>query len=264
MSRTVLQELDVLDHLLADACFNIDREALRLKKTVMIDAEKDLHKLKADITKDVLSDDYLVELHEDQNLGIRASLLDGVTITDLDKETLVLRPDHFSVQHYKAGTLNKACDYLILTSFNGERYALFIDLKTSIGREPNDGKLDFSGSDYDSNMVWQMIGADALLDNLTGVVSKRLRYQGKLTGVRAGSHICELKKCAKTPLASYKRRYIILYLKVVPHTNATQGGVRTTGVKIPYELCLESEVCALQVSNNNKLKIGELIACVGA
>lgn len=264
MSRTFLKELDSLDHILADACFNIDREALRSNKTIMIDAEKDLHKLRADITKDILSGDYLVELHENHNFGISASLLDSVTITDLDKETLVLKPDHFSVQHYKAGTLNKACDYLILTSFSRERYALFIDLKTSIGQEPNDGKLNFIGSDYDSNMVWQMMGADALLDNLTGVVYKRMRYQGKLTGARAGSHICELKKCAKTQLASYKRRYIILYLKVVPHTNATQGGIRTTGVKIPYELCLESEVCALQVSNNKKLKFGELIACVGA
>ena len=263
MRRIVLQELDTLDHLLADACYRVDRKKLLLEGKVTIDATKDLHKLRTDITKDILNDDYLVELWEDQNLGIMASLLSRVTITDLDKETLVLKPDHFAVQHYKAGTLNKACDYLILTCFQNQKYALFIDLKTSIGREPNDGKLDFRGSDYDSDMVWQMIGADALLDNLTGVVYKRMTYQGG-AGVRARSHFSELKQCAKTPLAKYRRRYIILYLNVASRSNATNGGVRPTSVRTPYDQCLESEVRALQVSNGQKLQFGELIACVEA
>ena len=108
-----------------------------------------------------------------------------------------------------------------------------------------------------------MIGADALLDNLTGVVYKRTAYQGKGTGTRAGTHVAQLNKCAKTPLAKYRRRYIILYLKVAPHTNATNGGIRPTSAKKPYDQCLESEVCALQVSNGKKLKFGDLIACVG-
>lgn len=264
MGRTVLQELDELDHILADACYRVDREKLRLEGKVTIDETKDLRKLRADITKDILNDCCMVELCEDQNLGIMASLLGRVTITDLDKETLILKPDHFAIQHYRAGTLNKACDYLILTCFKNEKYALFIDLKTSIGREPIDGKLDFVGSDYDSSMVWQMIGADALLDNLTGVVYKRMTYQVGNMGARARSHVSGLKKCAKNPLATYKRRYIILYLKVVPHTNTTKGGISTTSVKPPYDQCLESEVCALQVSNGVKMNFGELIACVGA
>lgn len=263
MSRAVLQELDVLDHVLADACYRVDREKLRLEGKVTIDEAKDLLKLRANITKDILNDCCMVELCEDQNLGIMASLLGRVTIIDLNKETLVLKPDHFAIQHYRAGTLNKACDYLILTCFQNEKYALFIDLKTSIGREPIDGKLDFVGSDYDSSMVWQMIGADALFDNLTWVVYKRMTYQVGDMGTRARLHVSELKKYAKTPLANYKRRYIILYLKVIPHTNTTRGGISTTSVKPPYDRCLESEVCALQVSNNKKLRFGELIACVG-
>ena len=263
MSRMVLQELDSLDYILADACYRVDRDKLESDGAVAIDRNKDSLRLKVKPIADCLNNNCSVELLEECHFGVNASLLKKVTLTELHRETLVLKPDHFAVQHFKSGTLNKACDYLILTRFNNENYALFLDLKTSIGREPNNGKLDFRGSDYDSNMIWQMIGADILFDGLTQAVYKSVTYHGDVNIVRPKSHASDLKKCAKIPLAGYKRRYIVLYMKVTPHTNVTNGGIRMTSARLPYEKCLESEVCALQVANGDSLGMGELISCVG-
>lgn len=263
MSRGVLQELDSLDHILTDTCYRVDRGKLESDGVVTVDRNNDCLRLKVNLIVDWLNNNCSVELHEDRHLGVNAALLEKVTIKDLHRETLVLKPDHFTVQHFKRGTYNKACDYLILTRFNEENYALFIDLKTSIGREPNDGKLDFRGSDYDSGMIWQMIGADTLFDGLTGVVYKDATYQGGGTVSRINSYASDLKKCAKKPLAKYKRRYIVLYMKITPHTNATSGGIQTTSLRFPHDECLEREVCALEVSNGDSLKLGELISCVG-
>ena len=265
MSRTVLQELDALDYILADACYRVDRDKLVSDGTVTIDRNKDCLRLKVTPIVDLFNDNCSVELREDCHLGVHASLLKKVTIEELHRDTLTLKPDHFVVQHFKGKTYNKACDYLILTTFNNENYALFIDLKTSIGRNPNDGKLDYQGSEYDSDMVWQMIGADNLFDGLTGTVYKSGVYQGQGCApvIRTKSHAYDLKKCAQTPLAKYKRRYIVLYMKVTPHTNVTSGGIRTTSTRLPHDECLEREVCVLQVSDGDSLKIGELISCVG-
>ena len=263
MVRTVLQELDSLDHILSDACYRVDRDKLESDGIVTIDKNNDRLRLKVNTIIDRLNDNCSVELEEDCHLGVNASLLEKVTIKALHRETLALKPDHFVVQHFKGGTYNKACDYLILTRFNNENYALFIDLKTSIGRAPNNGKLDFHGSDYDASMIWQMIGADNIFDGLTSVVYKNVTYQRGGIVDRTHSHVFDLKKCAKTPLAKYKRRYIILYMKVSPHTNATNGGIQMTNVRFPHDECLEREVCVLQVSNGDSLEIGELISCAG-
>ena len=265
MSRLCLRELDSLEYILADACYRVDRDVLAKEGTVLIDYNKDKCSLRANLKYNNILQAYGVELQEEQNLMIQANLLKKVTITGLHKDSLVLKPDHFMVQHFRGRTWNKACDYLILTRFNDEDYAFFIELKTSISLNPDDhARLVFKGFDYDSGMIWQMIGANVLFDNLIEVVYKSTKYHALYTGPRAKSHLQELKGCATSQLAKYKRIYVVLYSKVIAHPNTTVGGIRKTGMVVPNEASLERDVYALQIDDESSRSIGELIACAGS
>ncbi len=260
MSRTILKELDVLAGILAGQCVSIDRKQWDENGTMTVDKKAACKELKVHLFFDYLQNDYRVVLEESKNQDIDANLLKNVTLTGLHAETLVLRPDHFAVQHFKGGTWNKACDYLVLTRFAKTKYAVFIDLKTSIGREPGtDEELNFQGSEYDSGMVWQMLGADALFDNLIDVV-----YRSACSmNTTATSRVSALTNCGQTPLAQYKRRYLILYRTVIEHPNTTVGGVRSTGFIPPNDLLLERKVHVFHVGNHEALSMGALLACAG-
>lgn len=259
MSRTCLRELDNLEDVLANTCYSVDKDRCDGQGKVTIDLSTDGHLLQTPLCVNHLTMCASVELKEEQHQNVNASLLKKVTLTDLHMESLVLRPDHFSVQHFKPRTWNKACDYLILTVFNKTKYALFVDLKTSLECAPDShGRLVFQGLSYHSGMVWQMMGADALFDGLVNVVHKTSH---KLK--RAKSHVSELRLCGNTSLAAYRRRYLVLYQTVKCNSNTTGGGASTTQFVVPNDACLEQEVKTLEVCNNEKKCIGDLIVAAG-
>lgn len=259
MSRTCLKELDDLEGILAKVCFPVDRDQFDDSGKLTIDRTGDCLSLQVDMLVNPLSSAGCVELLEEQHQNVNASLLKKVTVKELHSESLVLRPDHFAVQHFKPKTWNKACDYLILTTFNGTKYALFIDLKTSLECKPDaNGRLVFQGLPYHSEMVWQMMGADALFDGLVNVVHKTSHKMP-----RAKSHDSELRLCGNSSLAAYKRRYLVLYQAIQNHPNMTAGGISSTSIRSPNDLCLENEVKVLEVTNNEEKSIGALIGAAG-
>lgn len=264
MSRRSLTELDVLERLLAQGCYSVNWPTNNLEESISINRKADKRLLTHPTTRDFLAGDASVVLEETKHVGINASLLEQVTIAGLNVETLVLKPDNFAVQHYKGGTWNKACDYLVLTEFDSKKYAIFIDLKTSIGCDPaDDGSLIFQGSEYDSDMVWQMLGADLLFNGLLNTAYLRTRYYIENTQRRAKSYKSEMKICCQTPLSSYNRRYLILYMNKKIRTSTTSGGIQSTGACAPNDACLESRVLAKQVANKEVINIGDIVSFVG-
>lgn len=264
MSRQVLTELDVLERLLAQGCYSVDWFSDDPDESISVNRTKDKRLLTLPTTRDFLAGSASVVLEEMKHVGKNASLLEQVTIEGLNVETLVLKPDNFVVQHYKHGTWNKACDYLVLTEFDSEKYAIFIDLKTSIGCDPaDDGSLIFQKSEYDSDMVWQMLGADLLFNGLLNAVYLRTRYYIDNTLGRAKSYKSEMKFCSQTPLSSYNRRYLILYMNTKTRTTTTNGGIQSTGACAPNDACLGSKVLAKQVVNKEVVNIGDIVSFVG-
>lgn len=260
MNRTWLKELTDLEGILATSCFSADWSQFDNQENMLINRAASYMRTKIGIKYDYSVEKWTVELTEAKHQGIDAALLKKVTLTDLDAEALVLCPDHFAVQHFKGGTWNKACDYLVLTRFGEGKYAFFIELKTSIECEPdNNGALAFGKSAYDASIVWQMLGADALFDGLVDVVFKGKR----VTSPRAKSYKAEMMKCVKSDLAQYKRRYVVLFQNIKSLINTTGGGVQSTAFVPPNDACLESSVYVFQVENNECVSIGALVGHTG-
>lgn len=164
----------------------------------------DRRPLKVDVNNDrVLGTTSVMLREEDPH-----ALLKSFKITGMDSSSLVVKPDHFSVQHFQASTFNKACDYLLLTKFEGEKYAIFIDLKTDIFEDPDKDSMTFRFNEAkDEEIVWQMIGSDAILDGLADVLSKKLNKVHQ-------SFVANRNQSRKGGLAEFSRRYLILYMKV--------------------------------------------------
>jgi hypothetical protein len=253
MNRRRLTELNTLDCVLASTCLVVDEKGVAPRP------------IKVPVAKSVLSETAHVKLEESQHENVNASLLKSVTLTDIDDESLVLKPDHFGIRYYRPGTWNKACDYLVLTSFDGARYAVFIDLKTSIGTEPDcEGRLAFRGAAYDSGMIWQMLGADLLFDGLENAVYRTECHSAGKNTKRLSSHVQSLVQRQKTALAKYKRRYVILYQTVKLRGNGTAGGISTTAAGLsPNDASLESPVYAFKVTNGESVRLGELLSNIG-
>ena len=242
MPRQHLKELDDLSAILAAQGLLFDEDRAKQGEAV----KYELHDLRVPVRNDILNPaNFFATLEEkEQSARLRSVRVDG-----LDSESLILKPDHFGIGFYRSGTRNRACDFLILTKYNGDKYALFIDLKTVIGEHPtgtNGEILSFSGL-YNQKMVWQMIGADAAFDGLLDSVLKN----------RAGRRMTAYNSkriCATSALAKYKRRYLILYMRTdIQSKNAT----KKTQVPVPpNDLALESSVHVyrLMVSPDGKSK----------
>lgn len=157
-------------------------------------------------------------------------------IDDLDSDTIVLKPDRFSIAHFKKGTYNKACDYLVLTKPVGatgsELYAFFIDLKTdaraiSFNPEETAGNLDYS-IDSEKERLWQMAGARVLLDSLMGL-SKKLGYIPDLYQFR----------CVCFDFCSTKIR-----------VSASNGGAIATKLNLPSSKLIDCERAYWYITRN--------------
>lgn len=199
-------------------------------------------KLYVPITTDVtFGNDYAVLEELDPLAKLKSVKLKGIDRT----KTLILKADHFTLGYFKAETWCKACDFLVLTEHGRKKYALFIDLKTSVEDDFEDNcKLKCNKSDYNTKIIWQMLGADALFDGLIDVVSKV--NSSAMRDTKANK-----TQSANSELASYKRRYVILYLKANPINTLTSGSIARTGVlRKPNLKSLESDVLALDVLND--------------
>ena len=236
--------LDDVERLLAKNVFHLDTQEK------LVDGMTSKVKSKVLIVKcglDPLLQQSSVQLVED-DAGAGLNL---VTLTNLDPDTLVLKPDHFGVHYFKRKTYNKACDYLVLTKFQGERYAIFIDLKTVVAEDQNLGDSIFRWEeDYDAEIVWQMIGADAIFDGLEDVIAKKaLDSQSSPKANKVLS--------SRGELAKFKRRYIILY----GHVDTSGESVcQSTSFQQPNINILEKPVHVLQVPNNKTVALGSLFS----
>ena len=142
---------------------------------------------------------------------------------------------------------------MVLTKFDNKKYALFLELKTSISEAPVDGDdgMFLTNTFYDKQIAWQMIGADASFDGILDVVSKL--GNGGYKSVKDNK-----KKSGNSLLADYKRRYVVFYQKVVTHSE----GVRSTGIAAdPNVYSLESPIRALKAEGETyTVNVGDLFA----
>lgn len=176
--------------------------------------------------------------------------LTSVTISGIDRDSLVVKPDHFSIRCFTSGTYNKTCDYILFTKFNGLRYAIFIDLKTSIYEYPRGNVFSYQ-DDQDKAIVWQMIGADALLDGILDRLSKK--------GARKHDSVFHYKKTSgRFELAGFKRRYLVLYM----HVDQT-GNAMPRNLQDPNAFSLENEVHVMPVNNGEMVNLGRLFSVGG-
>jgi len=85
-------------------------------------------------------------------------------VTDVSPDGITLKLDVFGIHFFHANTLNKLCDYVILTEHDGQKYAVFIDLKSSLPRLPlSDQTLPIFDKE-DLARVWQFNGGSLLFD----------------------------------------------------------------------------------------------------
>ena len=196
--------------------------------------------------------DYAVLEEHDPLSQLRKVNLQGIDKT----KTLILKTDHFSLGYFKAGTWCKACDFLLLTEYNREKYALFIDLKSSVEDDFGDNhELRCDKSDSNTKAIWQMLGADALFDGLIDVVSKV--GSSAMRDTKANK-----MQSANSALASYKRRYVILYLKAQSTNTLTSGGIARTGsLRKPNLKSLGADVLALDLESDGcTVRVGDFFA----
>lgn len=192
-------------------------------------------------TNVTFGNDYAVLEELDPLAKLRRVNLKGIDRT----KTLILKADHFTLGYFKAETWCKACDFLVLTEHKRKKYALFIDLKTNVEDDFGDNcELKCDKSDFNTKIIWQMLGADALFDGLIDVVSK-------VDSTVMRDTKANKTQSANSELASYKRRYVILYLKARPINTLTSGSISRTGaLRKPNLKSLEADVLALDVLND--------------
>lgn len=168
--------------------------------------------------------------------------LSKVEIYGLTGESLVLKPDHFSIRYFAGGTWNKCCDYILLTEFRGSRYAYFVDLKTNLSENPDADDVLTQDDDYDIDIAWQMHGANRLLNSLFDVLHTE-------------------RGIARAELDSFTRKYAIFYkgVKKMP-SKATTGMVHaTTGISRPRAKEINDFIYAIKASSNQRFAFDSLL-----
>lgn len=117
--------------------------------------------------------------------------LTTVIVQNLSEDYFALRPDKSKIQIFNSGYGNKQCDYILLTEFEGNKVAVFVELKSSadeidaVHQAPqinSDGKYE----DY----VTQLTGSNCLFDFLHSVL---------------------VNFCQCSALNTYKRYFVVLH-----------------------------------------------------
>lgn len=244
------RELSALKSILSDEIYFFPADGTyEVGKEYRCEKRKLNVSIKTDVT---FGNDYAVLEELDPIARLKTINLKGIDRT----KTLVVKADHFTLGYFKAETWCKACDFLVLTEHNKKKYALFIDLKTNIEDDLGcNSELKCDKSDFNAKILWQMVGADALLDGLIDVVSKKDSSVMRDT-------VANKKQSANSVLASYRRRYVIFYLNVRPINTLTGGSIARTGtLRRPNLNSLETDVLAFDVAKDGcTIAVGDLFS----
>ena len=159
--------------------------------------------------------------------------LTTVVVQSLSQEYFALKPDRSGFQIFKSGYGSKQCDYILLTEFEGNKVAVFVELKSSadetdaVHQAPqinSDGKY----KDY----VTQLIGSNCLFDFLHSVL---------------------VNFCDCQTLADYKRYFAVLHNLELSAINSPIPLTRPLSNTEPENAYIK------KVTNNDVLTIGQLI-----
>lgn len=162
-----------------------------------------------------------------------SATLTNVEIQKLSGGYFALRPDLSKIKFFKSGYGSKQCDYILLTEFEGNKVAVFVELKSSadetdaVHQAPqinSDGKY----KDY----VTQLTGSNCLLDFLHSVLK----------------NFC---KCST--LNTYKRYFAVLH-------NLDLSAISTPiPLTRPVSNTEPTTAYIRKTTNNEVLTIGQLI-----
>ncbi len=160
--------------------------------------------------------------------------LTKVYLTGLACETLVLKPDNFGIQFFKGGSWNRACDYLVLTEFNGKKYALLIELKSSLNDKPEScDQLLIIESNADKKKMQQLESSCGLFEFLKLIVRK---------------------ECAINNLDNVRVCKLILYDSIKPRSPLQSNARLISGRRIKAE-----DIKTLEVHDAETLDIANIM-----
>ena len=159
--------------------------------------------------------------------------LTTVIVQNLSEDYFALRPDKSKIQIFNSGYGNKQCDYILLTEFEGNKVAVFVELKSSADETDavNQAPQINSDSKYE-DYVTQLIGSNCLFDFLHSVL---------------------VNFCDCQTLADYKRYFAVLHnlnLSAISTPIPLTRPVSNTGPTTAY---------IRKTTNNEVLTIGQLI-----
>jgi len=160
--------------------------------------------------------------------------LTRVYVCDLDNDCVILKPDDFGVRFFRKDSWNKACDYLILVVVNGKKYAIFVELKSSIDNQPdgNDNHLVIDGNE-DNKKEQQLLGAAELWNYIKLIVKK---------------------KTDSSELDDYDVRMWVLY-ESVKSRSPTQSQIMTTVPRRTKSKCVQTK----QVHDAETISVHDLL-----
>jgi hypothetical protein len=174
----------------------------------------------------------------------RKATLKGIPLDGVSPHGLALKPDHFGIHFFTKGMWNKSCDYIILTEDRGQKYAVFIELKSSVeekldAQDKNPTPYNAAGNlrldttkNYD--IALQLNSASALFDYLE----------------------CIARKTGKT-LSHYERRFAVVYEKTVKENPGVQGV--PDGTAIPVLMHKQIKAIQRPLTSSGRIKLSVLI-----
>ena len=162
-----------------------------------------------------------------------SATLTNVEIQKLSGGYFALKPDLSKIKFFKSGYGSKQCDYILLTKFEGNEVAVFVELKSSadeidaVHQAPqinSDGKYE----DY----VTQLTGSNCLFDFLHSVL---------------------VNFCQCSALNTYKRYFVVLH-------NLDLSAISTPiPLTRPKSNTKPTTAYIRKTTNNEVLTIGQLI-----
>ncbi|MDR3220525.1 MAG: hypothetical protein LBU46_00740 [Candidatus Accumulibacter sp.] len=167
--------------------------------------------------------------------------LKRVYINGVSSDGLALKLDVCGIHFWAAKKLGKICDFVILTEQDNKKYAIFIDLKSSLPRKPcEDTTLPIIDKD-DLERVWQFNGGSLLFDYM----SLGVAFHGGSNGL----------------LTDYEKCFFELYAIARPPTTGTvlptvPNGKIAAGIK----KLRHKYILTQQVGNAAELSVNSLIA----
>ena len=142
----------------------------------------------------------LIEKHDGDKIKLREkdknATLTDVSLSDISGHSLLLKADKAKIQTFAKGYANKQCDYIIMSEYNKQKYAVFIELKSSVkdksARQGAPAKIEDENEDY----VTQLLSSSCLFDFFHSVLK----------------NFCDIPALVD----EYQRRYVVLHNKEIP------------------------------------------------